>query len=269
VSIQAVQPDRIISSILRHDRKQNSYKIALPRAINDAVLSYPDMLAHERDIAIPRRVLARYWVAYYWPFADASAPIYQGQRRSKPAVGRAEDMEFRPSLAALRTEWEAVIGQAPRASDGFAVIGDMMIDRKRASYPRSFLDAYARTLARIEQALKQPIQYAGEGNWVRSVKPRVTTGSEATLSAYQVHNRPICVSWSRVSSGGRSPRSRCGSRPSACTSGACTASESFNRQARRWTEVMSTGCSRIGRTIVGRSPGSAIASTCFCWKAYF
>jgi hypothetical protein len=159
------RPDRVISSILRHDRKQNSYKIALLRALNDAVLSFPDMLAYDRNIAIPLRVLARYWLAYFWPFADPSAPIYQGQRRSLAAGGLAQDMEFRPALEALRTEWEAVIGQPAKPSDGFVVIADLMVERKRSGYPPSFVAAYRRVLAGIEQAVKQPIRYAGEGSW--------------------------------------------------------------------------------------------------------
>jgi hypothetical protein len=71
-----IQPDKLISSILKHDSKQNSYKIALVRAVNDVVLAYPDMLNHGRDVAIPLRMLARYWIAYYWSFVDDTNPIY-------------------------------------------------------------------------------------------------------------------------------------------------------------------------------------------------
>ena len=129
------RPDRVIRSILGHDRKQNSYKIALLRALNDAVLSFPGMLASHRDIAVPLRVLARNSVAYFWPFADAATPIYQGQRRSLANGALAQDLEFRPALQALRKEWEAVIGQSARASDGFAVIADMMVERKTGELP--------------------------------------------------------------------------------------------------------------------------------------
>jgi hypothetical protein len=130
------------------------------------------MLAHRRDVAIPLRVLARYWVAYYWPFVDAAAPVYQGQRRSTTGAGLAEDMQFRPALASLRLEWEAVVGQAARPSDGFVVIADMTVERGRASYPQSFIAAYERALDRIEQALEQPIKFAGEGNWGTFGQPR-------------------------------------------------------------------------------------------------
>lgn len=34
---------RAVGSILKHDKKVNSYKLALIRSINDVVLSYPDL----------------------------------------------------------------------------------------------------------------------------------------------------------------------------------------------------------------------------------
>jgi hypothetical protein len=39
-----IATDRTISAILKHDRKVNSYKIALVRSINDVVLAFPDVL---------------------------------------------------------------------------------------------------------------------------------------------------------------------------------------------------------------------------------
>ncbi len=68
-------PGALISAILKHDAKVTSYKIALLRAINDVVLSYPDIRQYERDVALPIQTLAELWVAYYWPLADAETPI--------------------------------------------------------------------------------------------------------------------------------------------------------------------------------------------------
>lgn len=65
-----------LATILKHDTKTTSYKIALLRAINDVVLLYP--ATQGQDVAVPLSRLAELWVAYYWPFADAQAPIYQG-----------------------------------------------------------------------------------------------------------------------------------------------------------------------------------------------
>ena len=71
-------PGSTISAILRHDSKVTSYKIALLRAINDVVLAYPDVPTRNETVAIPLRLLADRWIAYYWPFADPYAPILQG-----------------------------------------------------------------------------------------------------------------------------------------------------------------------------------------------
>ena len=89
---------RAIGSILRHDRKVNSYKIALVRAVNDVVLSYPDLAGAGVDVAVPLRRLAQQWLAYYWPFVDPAAPVLQGPRaRRRGALGN--DVAFRPALA--------------------------------------------------------------------------------------------------------------------------------------------------------------------------
>ena len=96
--------DKVISTILKHDTKVTSYKIALLRAINDIVLSFPDMHSREKDVAVPLRMLAELWIAYYWPFVDAQQPILQGQRIDRDGHRR-NDMSFRPALTNLRQDW--------------------------------------------------------------------------------------------------------------------------------------------------------------------
>ena len=91
-----------ISTILRHDSKQTSYKIALLRSINDVVLNYPDLDASGRDVAVPLLTLAERWISYYWPFVEPGAPIFQGPRAVLDGELR-NDMAFRPSLAHLRS----------------------------------------------------------------------------------------------------------------------------------------------------------------------
>ena len=95
---------RAIGAILRHDKKVNSYKLALIRAINDVVLSYPDLAQTGKDIAVPLRRLAEYWLAYYWPFVDPISPIFQGPRAKHGSVLR-NDLAFRPALTDLKTLW--------------------------------------------------------------------------------------------------------------------------------------------------------------------
>jgi hypothetical protein len=161
----------VISSILKHDAKITSYKIALLRAINDVVLNFPDLRFHQRDVAVPLKLLAQFWVAYYWPFVQPHDPIFQGYRSVSNGAIR-NDMTFRPQLTALRQEWEQVLGgSVSRPSDGFFLIGELRVPRKYQKYPQSLHQSYAETVASIEKALEMPIKYAGIGNWAVFPKP--------------------------------------------------------------------------------------------------
>ncbi len=90
-----MEPESIISTILKHDKKVNTYKFALLRAINDVALSFPDLRSFDRDVAVPLKLLAQFWVAYYWPFVKPNQPILQGQRAILGDELR-NDMAFRP-----------------------------------------------------------------------------------------------------------------------------------------------------------------------------
>ncbi|MDX2077808.1 MAG: hypothetical protein SFZ02_15380 [bacterium] len=46
-------PSRIISKILKHESKRNTYKIALVRAINDIALEYTHIPQNADGVAIP------------------------------------------------------------------------------------------------------------------------------------------------------------------------------------------------------------------------
>lgn len=127
----------VISTILREDKKATSYKLALLRSINDVVLVFPDLRHFKQDIAIPIRVLAEFWIAYYWPFVDATRPIWQGQRAKLGSKLR-NDISFRPHLTELRTAWEREIQAPSQPADGFMLINDLRIPRKRDTYSRKF-----------------------------------------------------------------------------------------------------------------------------------
>ena len=163
-------PGKLISTILRHDRKVTTYKLALIRAINDVVLSFPDLTISAHDIAIPLPLLASYWVAYYWPFVSPTDPIYQGQRAVKVNQGhRASDIDFRGELTALRLEWEALTnpssssssGSSSRPSDGFFLVSELRVPRKRKLYPATLVEAFDRLIKKIARTLENPIRYAG------------------------------------------------------------------------------------------------------------
>lgn len=157
-------PNSVISTILKHDTKQTSYKIALLRAINDIVLSFPDIRGHERDVAIPLRLLAEFWLAYYWPFVDPDRPIMQGARAKRGDQTRS-DMAFRPALTNFRVLWQDHWGGITNPADGFFVIQELRVPRTRAQYPPTLVNAYEQTLQEIARTIEQPIHYAGPGEW--------------------------------------------------------------------------------------------------------
>ncbi len=164
-------PGKVISTILKHDKKITSYKIALLRAINDIALSFPDLANHTKNVAIPVRMLAAFWVAYYWPFVDSINPIVQGHRARLGETQR-NDMAFRPPLTSLRSLWSREIETVSRPSDGFFLINELRVPRRRALYSNELLSVYQQTLASISRTMIEgPIRYAGPENWTVFAKP--------------------------------------------------------------------------------------------------
>ena len=157
------------STILRHDRKVNSYKIALLRALNDVVLAFPDVRHAGRPIAVPLRLLAESWIAYYWPFLAPDAEILQGPTAVRDGRLR-NDVGFRPELRALRAAWEAVHGPSG-AAGGWLLVDQMRVPRSREQYDAAFLATYRAALRKIQTSLRQPMQYTGEGEWTVFAKP--------------------------------------------------------------------------------------------------
>jgi hypothetical protein len=159
-----------ISTILKHDRKINTYKIALIRAINDLALSYPGLNLFKQDIAIPLQMIARYWLAYYWPFCDSKYPILQGQQALLDGKLR-NDIAFREELTLVRGIWNTQINQVEAPHDGFFVIDEMHRPRRKSTYSLELVNAFQRAIQIIIQAIRQPIQYAGPGEWSVFGKP--------------------------------------------------------------------------------------------------
>lgn len=157
--------EQAIATILKHDKKTTSYKIALLRSINDLVLMYPDVAQHGQDVAVPLTRLAELWVAYYWPFADELYPIYQGSHTT------GNDMAFRPLLTLLRSEWQQLVQLSAQPADGFFLLTELRTPRRRATYPPLLLRTYDRTVAAIAKAIHMPIKYAGADHWSVFEKP--------------------------------------------------------------------------------------------------
>ncbi len=148
-----IAPNKVISTILKHDSKITSYKIALLRAINDVVLTYPDLRTYQRPIAIPLKLLAKIWVAYYWPFVDPTLPIRQGQQIKRNGKAR-NDIAFRPALSELKSLWEQMVGGLKNPADGFFLINELRSARKWQHYPESLVKALSLAVSAISLTLE-------------------------------------------------------------------------------------------------------------------
>jgi len=185
--------DRVISTILKHDAKVTSYKIALLRAINDVVLSFPDLQTFDQDIAVPLRELARFWIAYYWPFVERDAPILQGPRSRLDGELR-NDMAFRDKLAAFRAEWEKAWGALSKPSDGFLAINELRVPRKRKAYSSTVLKSFGNAIRAISNTIRMPIRYAGPGQWSVFDKPvRYGQLKRSAVPLPGTQDRDVCV----------------------------------------------------------------------------
>ncbi len=183
-----IASDKVISTILKHDTKVTSYKIALLRAINDVVLTYPDLRTYQSDVAVPLKLLAEFWIAYYWPFVDPDNPIQQGQRAQRQGQ-TINDMAFRPALTELRRQWEQVIGGLKNPADGFFLINELRSPRKHQRYPQPLIDAYQQAIAAVAKTIEMPIRYAGPGHWSIFEKPQAYN---------QVASRTVAVPGTKV-----------------------------------------------------------------------
>jgi hypothetical protein len=182
-----------IGTILKHDRKINTYKIALIRAINDLALSYPGLTLFQQDIAIPLQMIARFWLAYYWPFCDSQSPILQGQQAILDGKLR-NDIAFRDELTFLRTLWKAQISPVDAPQDGFFVMDEMQRPSKKRTYSLELGTAYQQAIQKIIQAIRQPIQYAGPGEWSVFDKPaRYQQIQERCIALPETKANDYCV----------------------------------------------------------------------------
>jgi len=191
--MQKVASTNILSTILRHDAKVTSYKIALLRAINDVALTYPNLSRPGQAVLVPLRILAEFWVAYYWPFVEPGKPVWQGARNRRRS-GIANDMAFRPALTHLRETWERQIGIASLPSDGYVLINELRIPRKRVLFPEELITAYSTAVTAIGKTIEeQPIRYAGPGEWSVFEKPARYAPASATLPLPGTHPGEKCV----------------------------------------------------------------------------
>ena len=74
-------------------------------------------------------------------------------------------MTFRPALTALRRAWQEVVGETVRPSDGFFLINEFRVARRREGYPLMLRRAFVLAVSTVARSIEQPIHYAGPGEW--------------------------------------------------------------------------------------------------------
>jgi len=183
--------DILIATILRHDRKVSSYKIALIRSLNDITLGYAHLGGKGTALAIPLRSLATFWVAYYWPFTSVNRPIMQGVQQ-----GNKQDISFRNSMTLLHQSWEKFIGGNSLPSDGFYLTSEFQSQHRRNNYPPDLISCFNQAINDISRSIQYPIRYAGPGQY------SVFNPPETWENLNHNKNNIICIP-------GTHPRERC------------------------------------------------------------
>ncbi|NBC29582.1 MAG: hypothetical protein GVY29_06270, partial [Spirochaetes bacterium] len=177
---QGLRPIETLESILVEDRKVNSYKYALLRALaNLAIHRYNavDWLQDGR-VALPWRLIADEWIGYYWPIVEVdvvsggpggaagsaglglSASGSRGDGHAPPSDGPAilqgqkikgkSDFAFRAGLTELACRFAG--------AGGYAAFSRSRDAGQLSSEAR---DLYRGTIRKLKAAIGRPVHYAG------------------------------------------------------------------------------------------------------------
>lgn len=144
-----------IGDILRLGNKQNTYKIALLRSINDALLAFPDYQSSSEGISIPIELLAEHWFSYYWPFIESeqTEKIYQAPE------SKASDLRFRDDFV----EFKNLFIDENRTncpSDGWFLKDVLAGKQNNQHYSKSLKQKYIELISFIRsKGIPKPIKY--------------------------------------------------------------------------------------------------------------
>lgn len=141
---------KVISSVLYHDRKINTYKFALIRAIADVSIAYSYDTSNQ-VVTIPLEHLAYKWIAYYWPFmSDGKVNgVRQGSNKT--------DVVFRRELEALKAQFLTDTGNIKTSF----IDGGFNFSNKSDDHFHKYKNMLKIVLSKIKDGLKQPIKYSG------------------------------------------------------------------------------------------------------------
>ena len=144
-----LRPVETIESILWEDRKRNTYKFALVRALAHLAVHRSRIALWHADgrVSVAVDEVVSLWLRYYWPLVQSTEhdPVMQGY-----GSGGGSDIAFREKLSELADRW--------KPGGGFAAF--------RTALESGALDPNSRSLlsdasSKIRTAIQQPIRYAG------------------------------------------------------------------------------------------------------------
>lgn len=142
------RPIEKIESVIREDRKTNTYKFALLRALGEIAVTTPHAARWQNDgyVALSLDYLAEKWLEYYWPILEDATLILQGARSAQRA-----DIVFRESLSELIRSWGNRRGG----------LGTFKQAWLQGELPPELATQLKIALGKIKEGIKQPIRYAG------------------------------------------------------------------------------------------------------------
>jgi len=138
-----------LESVLREDRKVNSYKFALLRGLFRLSSGNGASGKWQPDgrVAVELNDLAHQWIRFYWPIVQAG-DIIQGQLFKDP---NRQDMSFRLALKNMTIHWDA-------KKDGMLKFFHALESGTLSAEEK---ELYKEVLIRVKAGIKQPVQYAG------------------------------------------------------------------------------------------------------------
>lgn len=153
------QPLDRIESVLRNDKKNTTYKLALLRALCDLAEHHDRAVKWRSDgsVAIPMRKITEQWLLYYWPLMASKQfiPQRQGESPNKHALA------FRSVL----TELTKQCGLFFNSNDSVVVLSQFMLMWKRGNLPTELQRLLNQVLTTIDSTiLKGPVKFADGGS---------------------------------------------------------------------------------------------------------
>lgn len=196
-----------LTSILRDDQKDTSYKLALVRSVSSIASSFP-LNSEDEPVFIPYSLIAQYFVAYYWSFISDNFHPYELdsdlirslgwsdlgilQSTSRQFTSRNQDIHFRKKLHQLKNALTEDFAEFKLQLGGHAFISRMKTRKKRKNSfdedIRELYESLISTLCQSRNAIGKPIHRAGD-EYFSSTKLADTRDSNFILPSLEICNR--------------------------------------------------------------------------------